>query len=74
MAPDGRRTPYAGAEDGVVEDAVSDGEAAPAAGTKRKAASAAEAPTKGKGKGKKAAKTELPDASLQWGVGVEEKK
>ena len=50
------------------------GEAAPAAGTKRKAAAAAEAPTKGKGKGKKAAKTELPDASLQWGVGVEEKK
>ena len=48
------------------------GEAAPAAGTKRKAAAAAEAPTKGKGKGKKAAKTELPDASLQWGVGVEE--
>ena len=49
-------------------------EAAAAAGTKRKAEAPAEAPAKGKGKGKKAAKTRLPDASLQWGVGVEEKK
>ena len=31
MAPDGRRTPFAGSEDVVVEDAVSDVEDAPAA-------------------------------------------
>ena len=35
-------------------------------------AAPAEAPAKGKGK--KAAKVELPDASLKWGEGVEEKK
>ena len=53
---------------------VAGAQAAAASGAKRKAAAPAEAPVKGKGKGKKAAKTQLPDASLQWGVGVEEKK
>jgi hypothetical protein len=47
-------------------------EPAPSAGAKRKASAPAEAPAKGKGK--KAAKVELPDASLKWGEGVEEKK
>jgi nuclear receptor co-repressor 1 len=74
QTPAAAQPPGVAAAPNVSGPVAGGGEAAPAAGTKRKAAAAAEAPTKGKGKGKKAAKTELPDASLQWGVGVEEKK